>query len=163
MSNDRAKAEYQMVQDFKRAWYFVQESNRIEGITRDPLEREMEAFKTFMGLEQIAVGDLCAFVKLVQPNAVLRNAVGLDVRVGNHIPPRGGPYIQNDLESLLYQVNAGTISAYDAHIKYETLHPFTDGNGRSGRMLWMWQMKKAPLGFLHTFYYQTLDNYQDRK
>ena len=38
-------------------------------------------------------------------------------------------------------------------------HPFTDGNGRSGRALWLWQMNNhAPFGFLHTFYYQTLEN-----
>jgi len=26
-------------------------------------------------------------------------------------------------------------------------------------MLWLWMMQEAPLGFLHTFYYQTLDAY----
>ena len=46
--------------------------------------------------------------------------------------------------------------------RYETLHPFMDGNGRSGRILWAWQMIEhniAPglsLGFLHAYYYQTL-------
>jgi hypothetical protein len=35
--------------------------------------------------------------------------------------------------------------------------PTTDGNGRSGRALWLWCMRgRAPLGFLHQFYYQTL-------
>lgn len=29
-------------------------------------------------------------------------------------------------------------------------------HGRSGRMLWMWMMREAPLGFLHTWYYQSL-------
>ena len=46
------------------------------------------------------------------------------------------------------------------HVQYERLHPFTDGNGRSGRALWAWQMMRRreglALGFLHRFYYQTL-------
>lgn len=46
---------------------------------------------------------------------------------------------------------------WEVHIAYEMLHPFTDGNGRSGRMLWAWQMRNFPLDFLHTFYYQTLN------
>ena len=52
---------------------------------------------------------------------------------------------------------------YDIHRRYETLHPFMDGNGRSGRILWAWQMihhdirPGLSLGFLHAFYYQTLD------
>ena len=51
-------------------------------------------------------------------------------------------------------------SAYVLHCRYESLHPFTDGNGRSGRALWLWMMggiEEAPLGFLHTWYYQSLE------
>ena len=48
------------------------------------------------------------------------------------------------------------LGACETHVRYELLHPFLDGNGRSGRALWLWLMGQAPLGFLHTFYYQTL-------
>ena len=107
-----------------------------------------------MALERVTVEELERFVRIYQPNARLRDEAGLDVRVGKHIPPRGGPEIRKQLESLLER--APNMSAWVTHTEYETLHPFTDGNGRSGRMLWAWQMRDYPLGFLHHFYYQTL-------
>ena len=137
---------------------FVQESNRIEGIQRgisDPQTgREIEVHEWFLRLEKVTVADLEAFVHVIQSDAVLRRQIGLDVRVGNHIAPRGGPEIERRLKAILTVME----SPYKTHLAYEDLHPFTDGNGRSGRVLWLWQMGgEAPIGFLHRFYYQALD------
>ncbi len=133
---------------------FVQESNRIEGILRYPFEDEIGAHERLLALDKITVPALEAFVAIVQPGAVLRRQIGLDVRVGNHIAPRGGLEIEQRLEGILDVMG----NPYITHLAYENLHPFTDGNGRSGRALWLWQMGgEAPIGFLHRFYYQTLD------
>lgn len=40
-----------------------------------------------------------------------------------------------------------------------------DGNGRSGRAIWAWMRLKEnrdpfQLGFLHSFYYESLENYR---
>ena len=132
----------------------MEESNRIEGIDRAPTEQEMDAAESFMALETITVGDVCAFVAICQPGAVLRNRPGLDVRVGSHIAPPGGPGITTRLENLLRFLSRH--DPYRVHHSYEELHPFTDGNGRSGRIVWAWQMREFPLGFLHHWYYQSL-------
>ena len=133
---------------------FIRESNRIENIHREPTDEEVAEFLRFMGLPEITISDLEAFINVYQPSAILRDRPGLDVRVGNHYPPGGGAQIRAELQKLLW--GAMTTNAWQTHIQYETLHPFTDGNGRSGRMLWAWQVRDISLGFLHLFYYQTL-------
>lgn len=136
---------------------FVAESNRIEGIN-GVREGEVEAHLKFINTATPTIDDLVALVAVLQPNAELRDRVNVSgVRVGNHIAPPSGPEIRANLESVL-----SIALAFQQHVAYETLHPFTDGNGRSGRALWLHRMIATrgwpDLGFLHTFYYQTLDN-----
>ncbi len=142
---------------------FVRESNRIEGIERiedgAQFAREVVAHQEFVNCDFPTVGRLSSFVAAVTGLAThpgqLRNRVGVNVQVGDHMPPAGGSEIEERLKTLLR--NLDRLTPFQAHVEYELLHPFTDGNGRSGRVLWLWmQGGKAPLGFLHQFYYQTL-------
>jgi len=140
---------------------FAEESNGIEGIN-GATPAVVAALAAFVELPVIAVEDLIRLVEVLEPGARLRFKPGMSVYVGDHVPPPGGPGILSALNGILARVNDGGVSPYTAHHEYETLHPFTDGNGRSGRALWAWQMLKQcgtnglALGFLHRFYYQTL-------
>lgn len=137
-------------------WNFVRESNSIERIFREPTQAEVDELKRFIALTKITVEELEAFVKVYQPDARLRDAYGLNVRVGKYYPPFGSPDLRRELIELLEQHN---VSPWIAHMNYERLHPFTDGNGRSGRALWLWKTKYCEDGFLVNFYFQTLQNY----
>ena len=134
--------------------YFITESNKIEGIYRSPIQSEIDEFTRFMALPLITIHELQQFVQVYQPGAILRDKYGMNVRVGSHFPPLGGPEIRLDLETLL----RANLSPWHQHIAYEKLHPFTDGNGRSGRALWAHNMQNLKGGFLKNFYFQTLQN-----
>lgn len=144
---------------------FIKESNKIEGITRKVLKRELQAHNELLAVPHLMTQDIERFVMLIQPGARLRCLPGDNVRVGSHIPLPGGPLIERLLAELLIEINDG-LAPYEAHLRYETLHPFTDGNGRSGRAIWLWQRAiKAQLtypvpsiGFLHTWYYGSLQH-----
>lgn len=118
-----------------RLMAFIRESNGIAGIEREPTREEIEEMKGFLALPEITVKELLRFIAIYEPSAMLR-----------------------EREELSLLLRVPKLSAYDRHVRYETLRPFTDCNGRSGRALWLWDMKgKAPLGFLNTWYYQSLE------
>lgn len=146
---------------------FIKESNAIEGIMRDPTTEEINAMDQFMEAVIIKKEDLIKFVSVYQPDAKFRNKMNVpSVRIGNHVPPMSGPDIEDRLDMILGNMLKHT--PFRVHKAYEDLHPFTDGNGRSGRALWLWHCKVLygtdglklimDRGFLHSWYYQSLSN-----
>ena len=142
---------------------FIVESNRIEGIHHTGAE-DLAAHETFLARPMIKPADLSIFVSTIAPGERLRTVYGMGVTVGDHVAPAGGPTIVHLLNNIT--TNLRNRSPYENHVLYEDLHPFTDGNGRSGRVLWLWQMinhgskldgrRARELLFFHTMYYQSL-------
>ena len=86
--------------------------------------------------------------------------------VAVYTPPPAS-HISKLLESLLSFVNSDTekfplIAAFVAHLVFEKIHPFLDGNGRVGRLLIAAVLKTRGWGFTFTVPFEEyLDNHKD--
>ena len=140
---------------------FARESNKIEGIHSQEADNEMFCMlSALLGKGKLTAPYIIKFAKNL--DGKLRDKEGMNVRVGTYFPLKGGSEIRSRLEWILDSHVNTRLNPFTNHCLFEKLHPFTDGNGRTGRAIWLWQMVKQKgydmeLGFLQMFYYQTLE------
>ncbi len=156
--------ELDLVQE--RLYGFCVESDEIESIYDQKRHKIHEAaLRELLSYDRISVKELSGFVARIEPSAFLRKKPDHRVMIGGHEAPPPKESLPR-LEKLLESVNANRIHPWDAHVEYEHIHPYIDGNGRSGRALWLWMMIRfheydLSHKFLQRFYYQTLSRKHD--
>lgn len=80
----------------------------------------------------------------------------IGVRVGNHLPPAAA-----DVSGLMFELLewwnlkatglSPVLSSAILHYRFEHIHPFADGNGRTGRALALWELYRRGFDSHHIF------------
>ncbi len=80
----------------------------------------------------------------------------IGVQVGNHMPPAA-----NDVSPLMFELLdwwnkdanrlSPILSSAILHYRFEHIHPFADGNGRTGRALSLWELYRRDFDSHHIF------------
>jgi Fic family protein len=80
----------------------------------------------------------------------------MGVRVGNHFPPHPDDVSPQMFELLEWWNTRATelspiLSSAILHYRFEDIHPFADGNGRTGRALALWELYRRGFDSHHIF------------
>jgi Fic family protein len=142
---------------------FAKTSSQIEGeSSQEAYKDHLIAWEYMRGQHTLTMAVIleCHFLlqQTLRPDIAghIRNC---NVRVGGHYPPEpilvlplledwiaeyGSPDIYKDKEDVDGEIRI-------AHVAFETIHPFEDGNGRVGRIIMNWHrvMNCLPLFIVH--------------
>ena len=144
---------------------FLSESNKIEDEPgAEALQTSLNAWNHIKKMDKLTVGDLLTCHLLIMGSlnpSIAGEFRTVDVYVGGAkgYPPHT---INSAVERWLSEANLVNITdeIKENHIWFETIHPFQDGNGRTGRMVLLWQRQKAGLPLIiikadskHQYYY----------
>lgn len=66
----------------------------------------------------------------------------VNVRIGSDIPPRPAA-VPGLMGELLERTPETGVEAIQWHVDFEKIHPFADGNGRIGRLLYLWHCQEV--------------------
>jgi Fic family protein len=68
-----------------------------------------------------------------------RDLAQINVTVGTHVPPHYG-FVKSLMDNFILDFMQN--DSKFMHARFEDIHPFVDGNGRTGRMIMWWQQLK---------------------
>ena len=139
---------------------FLEESNKIEGVyDDDSLKQAKYAWEYLIKQKKLTIGVILKTHKILMLHQkLLPNQKGYFREVTVFIGSRelmNYREIRKALEVWLNDVKTSVqVPGKDGnnikldHITYESIHPFIDGNGRTGRMFMNWQRVKSGLPIL---------------
>ncbi len=139
---------------------FLDESNKIEGVYDSESLRQAETAWEFLEKQKDLTPDIILKTHkiLMLHHKLLPNEKGYFRRVPVYVGGReGAKYkdipmkINSWITSVSDTIKASILSAIseeriqEDHVYYEEIHPFVDGNGRTGRMFMNWERMQVGL------------------
>lgn len=121
---------------------FVRVSNRMAGITREPTPSEISAHRGLLAANALRVENLEMFVHHVAEGARVRSEACAHAESTDEVTT-SAEQLKADLATIVLAAQKQAASPQRLHRIYTMLSPFTDGNGRCGRALLMWQIMRA--------------------
>jgi len=112
------------------------------------------------GIQQVRHEHLFELHRLLAGEVMDQGQAGayrtIDVRVGNHRPPH-----PDDVSPLMFELLewwntrstelSPILTSAILHYRFEDIHPFADGNGRTGRSLALWELYRRGFDSHHIF------------
>lgn len=144
----------------------VEEGRELAGVTD---RAKQEVLNYFAGLRFIEKNlkksrltheDMLKLHKVIAADVMDQGAAGryrtIRVRVGRFVPPP-----PEDVSGLMFELlewwnkesgnQSSVISSAIVHHRFESIHPFADGNGRMGRTLVLWELYRRGFDTHHIF------------
>lgn len=135
---------------------FLIESNEIEDVSTDEaLDESLEAWEYINSIETLTLMDILIIHEKILRNldpeyaGKLRGELGINVGIAfssikfcDHwqVGSKLCDWLKHVNDKRLPQWNEEDIKRF--HISFEDIHPFGDGNGRIGRLIYLWMRQK---------------------
>lgn len=144
----------------------VEEGRELSGVAE---RAQREVLNYFAGLRFVEKNlkkvllkhdDILRLHKIIAAKVMDQGVAGryrtIGVRVGRFVPPR-----PDEVSGLIFELlqwwntesrkQSPVISSAIVHHRFETIHPFADGNGRMGRALALWELYRRGFDSHHIF------------
>jgi len=157
----------------------------LKGNAKEVLRYRQALWEGFNNIQNKGEFDIDLMIKIYQKIKEVNDAIrpqhtettikkrGSGILGGSvvYTPPRGKKIIEEKLDNLIDYLNDDEKYNYDpliklavAHYQFEAIHPFRDGNGRTGRIISLLlmiqkQLLDIPILYLSAYIIENKDNY----